>query len=323
MADRGVPEIAEEYVPSYFALVESGEFRERVQKLYHLMESCVLCPRECRVNRLTGNVGFCRVGTEPAVSSFGPHFGEEAPLVGVGGSGTIFLTGCNLGCVFCQNYDISHPSLEEIERQAVSRSDVAEMTLALQLRGCHNINFVTPTHQVAQIMDAVEEAVKEGLILPIVYNCGGYESAEVLRLLDGIVDIYMPDMKYGDNEPGKAFSGVPDYWDRNREAISEMHRQVGDLQLAELREHPGHRVAVRGLLVRHLVLPEELAHTEEVVRFLAEEISNDTYINVMGQYWPAFQAARDPRLARRPTMGEIRSARQAACDAGLWRLDKE
>ena len=313
---------AEDYIPPYVSLVESGEFRERVRKLYSLTESCALCPRKCGVNRIAGGIGFCRVGADLAVSSFGPHLGEEAPLVGAGGSGTIFLTSCNLDCIFCQNSDISHPSRAEIGRQTVERTDMVRMMLAPRMRGCHNINFVTPTHQVAQIMSAVEEAVKAGLRFPIVYNCGGYESLEVLRLLDGIVDIYMPDMKYGDNRPGEELSGVPDYWDRNREAIREMHRQVGDLRLADLREQPGYCVAIRGLLVRHLVLPEGLAHTEEVVRFLADEISRDTYVNIMGQYRPCSQAARDWRIARRPTADEIMSARQAARDAGLWRLDK-
>ena len=282
-----------------------------------MLRSCNLCPRRCGADRLSGQLGTCRIGSEAVVSSYGPHFGEERPLVGAHGSGTIFLTGCNLRCIFCQNYDISQLAYGE----AVPTDRIARMMISLQERGCHNINFVTPTHQLPQILDALVKAVSLGLRLPIVYNCGGYESLEALRLLDDIVDIYMPDMKYGSNEPGAQLSGVTDYWDRNREAVREMHRQVGDLEMANISEG-GRRfeVAVRGLLVRHLVLPRGLAHTREVVRFLADQISKDTYINIMDQYRPCFRAVGHEIIGRPITSSEYAEAVRLAQEVGLWRF---
>lgn len=287
------------------------ELNERAGALRELMRACRLCPRKCAVDRLAGELGTCRVGPEPMVSSYGAHFGEEAPLVGRRGSGTIFLTYCNLRCLYCQNWDISH-----LGQGRVTTTDrVAEMMLELQGRGCHNINWVTPTHQVAMLVEALAQAVKDGLRVPIVYNCGGYESVEALRLLDGIVDIYMPDAKYGDNESGRELSCVPDYWDRCREALAEMHRQVGDL------EWDSSGIARRGLLVRHLVLPEDRAGTDAVMRYLAA-LSKDTYVNVMAQYRPEYRAREVPDIARRPTAEELTRALQAAFDAGLHRLDQ-
>ncbi|MCX8052736.1 MAG: radical SAM protein, partial [Armatimonadetes bacterium] len=234
----------------------------RVAKLDEIMRSCVLCPRNCRVNRFEGELGACGVGANAVVSSYGSHFGEESVLVGRLGSGTIFMTGCNLKCVFCQNYDISHLRRGRV----VTVERLTEMMIELQNQGCHNINFVTPTHQIARIVESVEAAREAGLRVPVVYNCGGYESVEVLRLIDGVVDIYMPDVKYGDNEPGQRYSGVPDYWDRCREAVREMHRQVGDLDIRRLDIGDGRltTIAVRGLLVRHLVLPNGRAFTANV-----------------------------------------------------------
>jgi putative pyruvate formate lyase activating enzyme len=276
-----------------------------------MMRGCRLCPRHCDVDRLADELGACRTATDPIVSSYGPHFGEERPLVGRMGSGTIFLTNCNLRCVFCQNCEISQLG----EGRPVSVERLAEMMLELQRRGCHNINWVTPTHQVPMLVEATRIAATDGLRVPIVYNCGGYESLECLRLLDGIIDIYMPDAKYGDNTGGEQLSGVPDYWDRCKEALAEMHRQVGDLELDE------QGVATRGLLVRHLVLPGDMARTSAVVRYLAS-LSTDTYINVMAQYRPEHRARKVSAIARPPTRREFQAAVRAAVEAGLHRLDE-
>jgi putative pyruvate formate lyase activating enzyme len=246
------------------------------------------------------------------VSTYGPHFGEEAPLVGKNGSGTIFFTNCNLSCVFCQNYSISQLG----EGDKVSKEELACMMLSLQNKGCHNINLVSPTHVVPQILEALEMAVKSGLRLPLVYNSGGYDSIETLKLLDGIVDIYMPDMKYSDERNAEKLSGVENYPSINRAAVKEMHRQVGDLQINE------DGIAQRGLLVRHLVLPYGLAGTREVVNFLANEVSTDTYVNIMAQYHPCHKAFQFPSLSRRTSAGEFQEAVTLARQAGLCRLDE-
>ena len=247
------------------------------------------------------------------VSSYGPHFGEESPLVGRYGSGAIFFTYCNLRCVFCQNYSISQMG----EGSAVAPEELAGMMLSLQAKGCHNINLVSPTHVVPFILEALELAVSRGLYLPLVYNTGGYDSAETLELLDGVVDIYMPDMKYSDEGTAEQLSGIEGYPEVNRAAVREMHRQVGDLQIG------GEGVAQRGLLVRHLVLPDRLAGTEEVVRFLAREVSTDTYLNIMAQYHPACKAFDVPQLARSLSRQEFAEAIDLAHQQGLYRLDKE
>jgi putative pyruvate formate lyase activating enzyme len=296
--------------PSYRALHESGELHRRVEAARALMAECRVCPRECGARRLQGATGVCGVGDEAVVSSYGPHFGEEAPLVGVRGSGTIFLARCNLQCVFCQNFEISQRGDGEV----VPPARVAEMMLELQRLGCHNINFVTPTHQVFQILRALPIAIEGGLTLPLVYNCGGYESLQALRLLDGIVDIYMPDFKYADAETAKRYSGVEDYPGVAKAALREMHRQVGDLTL------DGRGVARRGLLVRHLVLPNDLAGTAEAVTFLAQ-LSPNTYLNIMGQYRPSYRALEHPPLARRPHAEEMGRAFRLARAAGLTRLN--
>ena len=246
------------------------------------------------------------------VSSYGPHFGEETPLVGKHGSGTIFFTYCNLRCVFCQNYTISQLG----EGAKIDREELAKMMLSLQARGCHNINLVSPTHVVPYILDALELATSKGLHLPLVYNSGGYDSVETLELLDGIVDIYMPDMKYSDEKTAEQFSGIKDYPEINRAAIKEMHRQVGDLKMDE-------GVAQRGLLVRHLVLPNRLAGTEGVVRFLAEEVSTDTYLNIMAQYHPCYKAFEIPQLARPVNSQEYQEAIELAHQYDLYRLDRQ
>jgi putative pyruvate formate lyase activating enzyme len=283
--------------------------RERAVRAKELLTKCVLCPRGCGVDRTAGELGFCGTGDLAAVASYTPHFGEEAPLVGRSGSGTIFFCGCNLGCIFCQNYDISH-----LKRGSeVSPEELAAMMLALQKRGCHNINFVTPTHVVPQILDALVVARANGLNVPLVYNCGGYESLETLKFLDGVIDIYMPDVKYSDDTASEALSRAPDYWEVCRAALREMHRQVGDLRT------DGEGVATSGLLVRHLVLPEGLAGTREVMRFLAEEISADTYVNVMEQYRPCYRADEDRRLTRRISVKEFAEALDEARKHGLHR----
>jgi putative pyruvate formate lyase activating enzyme len=277
-----------------------------------LLARCCLCARNCGVNRLKGEIGQCRTADEAIVSSFGPHFGEEAPLVGRHGSGTIFFAYCNLHCVFCQNYSIS----QQGEGSAVSGKELAGMMLSLQTKGCHNINLVSPTHVVPFILEALQIAAGEGLELPIVYNTGGYDSVATLQLLDGIVDIYMPDMKYSAAKAGERFSGVKHYPQVNRTAVKEMHRQVGDLQVNES------GVATRGLLVRHLVLPRGLAGTEGVVRFLAGEISDNTYLNVMAQYHPCYHAFDYAELSRPVTGEEFSVAIELARQYGLNRLDE-
>jgi putative pyruvate formate lyase activating enzyme len=296
--------------PGYLALHGSGALQGRVEAACALTEVCRLCPRECGARRLDGELGLCGVGREAIVSSYGPHFGEEAPLVGRGGSGTIFFTRCNLQCVYCQNADISQRG----EGDVVSAARLARMMMELQRLGCHNINFVTPTHQTFHILSALSIAIDGGLALPLVYNCGGYESTEALGLLDGIVDIYMPDFKYADAETAKRYSGVEDYPARAQAALGEMHRQVGDLALDE------RGVAQRGLLVRHLVLPNDLAGTARVVAFVAT-LSPNTYVNIMGQYRPCYRAGDHPPLNRRPNAAEMAQAFHAARAAGLHRLD--
>lgn len=296
---------------AYREIYQSGELEERIERARAILECCELCPRRCRVNRLQGETGICRTANEAAVSSYGPHFGEEAPLVGSQGSGTIFFTHCNLRCMFCQNYTISQLG----DGKPASKGEIASMMLALQQRGCHNINFVSPTHVVPQILEALQVAAGLGLSIPLVYNSGGYDSMETLKLLDGIVDIYMPDMKYSDDMNARRFSGVKEYPSVNQAAVKEMHRQVGDLELDE------HGVAKRGLLVRHLVLPNGIAGTEGVVRFLAQEVSLNTYLNVMAQYYPSHRAFKIPVLSRPLTREEFAQAVKLAREHGLERLD--
>ena len=285
----------------------SGEFDERVEKFYKILESCSLCPRKCRVNRLNNEKGYCRAGKLPVVSSFSPHFGEEPPLVGRFGSGTIFFTNCNLSCQFCQNYEISQLGVGK----EISTRELADEMLTLQENRCHNINFVTPTHFVPQIISALRIAVARGLTLPLVYNCGGYESVETLYLLDGIIDIYMPDAKYGVEEEAKKYSNAPCYPQIMKRALKEMHRQVGNLKV------DGNGIAQRGLLIRHLVLPHSLAGTAEVIRFIAEDISKDTYVNIMDQYRPCYRASNFSLLSRRITREEYASAIEIATSLGL------
>jgi putative pyruvate formate lyase activating enzyme len=302
--------IMSNFTPSYIQSHKNGTLEAKAAQAKKMMESCRLCPRYCRVNRIQGEQGFCRTGSEIRVSGISPHFGEESPISGTRGSGTIFFVMCNLGCVFCQNYDISHLGGGSI----ITPEELAEAMLRLQAQGCHNINFVTPTHVTAGILEALVFAVKKGLNLPIVWNCGGYESPEALEMLDGIVDIYMPDFKFWDEKYSVKYAHAPGYPDAARNTVKEMHRQVGDLKM----DNRG--IAYRGLLIRHLVMPDNAAGTEELVKWLASEISPDTYINIMDQYRPCFKASQYPEINRRITGTEYKEAVESAKKSGL-RLD--
>lgn len=295
----------------YIQLYKTGELQRRASEALELLRNCVVCPRKCRVNRIDGEAGVCGVGFNPIVSSFGPHFGEERCLVGQGGSGTIFFAFCNLKCVFCQNYDISQLGVGnkvDIER-------LAEIMVKIQQMGCHNVNLVSPTHFAPQILAALLRAVEKGFSLPLVYNTGGYDSIEILGFFDGIVDIYMPDIKFSNDGNALKFSGVGSYWDVAKVAVKEMHRQVGDLEVG------GGGIAERGLLVRHLVLPNGLAGTREIMSFLAREISPNTYVNIMDQYHPCYKAVGSPELGRGITEKEFEDAIDAALEAGIARID--
>ena len=297
--------------PAYLKLAESGELAARAADAWRHLEDCDLCARYCHMNRRRTIKGaVCRTGERALVHSYGPHHGEEDTLRGRSGSGTIFFSWCNLRCVYCQNWDISQKGVgREVEPE-----ELAAMMLELQALGCHNINFVTPSHVVAQIIAAVNIAVAKGLDLPLVYNTGGYDSLEALRLLDGIIDIYMPDMKYADSGQAHKFSHVRNYVEVNRAAITEMHRQVGDLVT------DANGVALRGLLVRHLVLPENVSGTRSILEFLVEEISADTCLNLMDQYWPCYRADENPPLGRPITSREFAQARARAVQMGLHRF---
>jgi len=299
---------------SYVELYERGILRKRKEELNKLLENCHLCPRKCLVNRLQDEKGFCGAGRRVVVSSYNLHFGEEPPISGYRGSGTIFFTHCNLRCCFCQNYPISQLG----NGQEVDISELARMMVKLQKLGAHNINFVTPTHYVPQIVEALELAVGEDLRVPLVYNSGGYDSVETLKLLDGIVDIYMPDAKYSNPERAHTYSRAADYFEVNRKALLEMHRQVGDLKM----DREG--IAKRGLLIRHLVMPEDVAGSRKVLEFIAKNISKNTYMSIMAQYHPAHLAFEFPELSRRISKREYDAVLKMANELGLergWRQD--
>jgi len=293
--------------PGYLALERSGELERREKALWAMLERCTLCPRYCSANRTAGQQGICGIANTFKVASSGPHFGEERPLVGRGGSGTIFFSNCNLLCAFCQNWEINHRG----DGRQTSHADLARTMLALQRAGCHNINLVTPTHVVPHIVRALRIAIAEGLRLPLVYNTNSYDTLEMIRLLDGIVDIYLPDFKYQDATVAARFSrGARDYPGHTAAAIKEMYRQVGILKLTD-------GIAYRGLLIRHLVLPENLAGTDGFVRWVASELGEETHVNIMGQYRPQHRAREYPPLSRRPTQEELAQAMRWAREAGL------
>jgi putative pyruvate formate lyase activating enzyme len=297
--------------PSYLKLYREGELAGRIQRALSLLESCSLCPRDCGINRLKDEKGFCNTGRRARLASYNAHFGEEAPLVGRYGSGTLFISSCNLLCSFCQNYEISHLN----EGVDVEPEHLAAVMIQLAERGCHNINIVTPTHVVPQLLEGLILAVEQGLALPLVYNSGGYDRKETLEILDGIFDIYMPDFKFWDEEWAERYCRAPDYREVAMRAIKEMHRQVGDLMIDD------DGVALRGLLLRHLVMPNNIANTEKVMEFLAKEISPLTYVNVMDQYRPCGKSPDDVYINRRLTGREFEEALNAARKAGLKRLD--
>ncbi len=301
------------FEPAYLNLHRRGELPRRVERALELLRSCRACPRHCRVNRLDNKFAVCRTGRYATVSSYSPHHGEEDCLRGWRGSGTIFFSGCNLRCVFCQNFDISW----QVQGSLTPPRKLAAMLLELQACGCHNINLVTPEHVVPQILEALPFAIEGGLRLPIVYNTSGYDSVESLELLDGIVDIYMPDFKYWDSEMARKYSRAPDYPQVARRVLREMHRQVGDLVFDE------DGLAKRGLLIRHLVMPGDVTGTGEVMRWIAQELSPTTYVNVMPQYYPAGKVTSSefPEINRRVTPIEFERALDKAWRAGLERLD--
>ncbi|MGE4560406.1 MAG: radical SAM protein [Desulfobulbus sp.] len=294
-------------------LFENGQLQQRAEAARKSLSCCTLCPRQCRVNRLAGEVGVCRTGAKARIASYGPHFGEEAPLVGSHGSGTIFLAGCSLGCCFCQNYDISQGDEPVGE---VSAAEFAAIMLALQSMGCHNINLVTPSHVVPQILEALVSALEGGLDLPLVYNCSGYESLETLTLLDGVVDIYMPDAKFREPETAARFTGAPDYPRRMRESLPEMQRQVGTLVIGE------DGCARSGLLIRHLLMPGMLEETKAILRFIAGHLPIDTYFNLMGQYHPCGRARDYSEIDRVISGEEYQEALEYAHKQGLTRIDQ-
>ncbi|NUN23969.1 MAG: radical SAM protein [Candidatus Jettenia caeni] len=299
------------FQPSYINLYKTGKLFERIEKARIVLKECQICPRRCKVNRLENTMGICKVGTLPKVSSYSPHFGEESPLVGRYGSGTIFITSCNLGCVFCQNSDISHSR----DGHEISPERFAQIMIELQHSGCHNINFVTPTHVLPQILEALPIAIKEGLKIPLVYNTGGYDLVETLQLVEGVFDIYMPDFKFSDNEIANVLCKARDYPHVVMSAIREMYRQVGDLVVND------YGIAERGLIVRHLIMPNGLAGTRKVMQFLAQEISPHTYVNIMDQYHPCYLSHKYSEINRRINDEEFENALQIAWEEGIHRLD--
>ncbi|MCP4115925.1 MAG: radical SAM protein [Desulfobacteraceae bacterium] len=295
------------YVPNYVKARKSGTLAAKIARARKILEKCTLCPRQCKVNRLKGETGVCNTGTKVLVSSFSPHFGEEPFFVGSRGSGTIFFTFCNLGCLFCQNYEISHKG----DGRETEPGDIAAMMLALEQAGCHNINLVTPTHVVPWILEALDIAAEQGLSLPLIYNSSGYDSVETLKLLDGVVDIYLPDFKFWESEPARRFCNAPDYPEIAKAAIKEMHAQVGDLKVSPT------GTAISGVVLRHLVMPHDLAGTEKVMEFIRDHVSPDMVVNVMSQYRPCYLARRFPDLSRGITTDEFRSAVKIARNMGL------
>ncbi len=300
-----------QFEPSYLKLLENGELERRVRALNALLKSCTVCPKNCKVDRWNGQLGFCLSGKDPYVTSVCDHHGEEPVLSGKYGSGTVFFGGCNLRCVFCQNFQISQRP-RYFRQFQVSTDQLAQQLLFLQDRlHVHNINFVSPSHFVPQMVESVYKAATRGLRIPIVYNSNGYDSVEVLKLLDGIVDIYLPDFKYFDNQTAKTYSRAEQYVEVAKKAIKEMYRQVGNLQVDE------NGIAQRGLLIRHLILPNELAQTDEVLEWIARELSQEVSISLMAQYYPTHKAHQFPLLSRKIRYTEYQRAVKKMIDLGL------
>ena len=306
------PPDGDAFVPAYLQLEEEGRFAERIDEAYALLEACELCPRRCGVNRLRGQTGVCRTADEAVVFSAQPHYGEELPLVGHYGSGTIFFSNCNLRCVFCQNWPIAH----EGRGQRLEVEDLADLMLRVQQIGCHNVNLVTPTHVMPQILQATRIAAQKGLRIPLCYNTGGYDAFEAVRLLDGIVDIYLPDLKFMDADPAEQYMGARDYPETAQAAIAEMHRQVGELVTDP------HGIALRGLMIRHLVMPNRTSNAHDFVHWVAETLTPSTYVNIMSQYRVEHWAFEHPDIARAITVDEFLEAMTWAEEAGLTNLDE-
>jgi putative pyruvate formate lyase activating enzyme len=295
------------FIPSYIELLHSGELYERAEKAYASLASCTSCPRDCNADRINDEYGICTSGHLPIVSSYTPHFGEEPVLSGTKGAGNIFFGNCNLKCIYCQNFEISqNPKIEK--QKEVSHQRLAEIMIELQKKACHNIGLVSPTHFSGTILKSIYLAAQQGLNLPIVYNTNGYDSVEMLKLYDGVVDVYLPDFKYGNSEYAKTYSLVDNYFEKTKEAIKEMHKQVGDELVYD------GDVVVRGLIIRHLILPNDLSDTEKVFKFIAEELSPKVHISLMSQYYPTNKAYKDILIDR--------AVRNSEYDKALQLLDK-
>ncbi|MFC1753446.1 radical SAM protein [Thermoproteota archaeon] len=284
--------------PSYIAAHKSGELKKRIEEAYKLLRSCTICPRKCKVNRLKDQRGFCKIGLYSMVCSYMAHHGEEPPISGKKGSGTIFFSYCNMKCVYCQNYHFS----QEGEGEKVSPERLSEFMLELQKQGCHNINFVTPTHVMPQILKSLEIAIEAGLNIPLVYNTSGYELPEIIKMLDGIIDVYLVDMRYSQSKHSEHYSQAPDYPKHNQESLKEMYRQVGDAEIDDS------GIIKKGIIIRHLVLPNDISGTQEILKFISEELSQNTYVSLMSQYSPYYQAYKYPEIARRISKEEYKIA---------------
>jgi len=294
--------------PAYLESYNNGALENAVQKAFNLLKSCCICPRECKADRLNDERGFCRIGLKPKVCSFMPHHGEEPPVSGTRGSGAIFFSGCNMACAYCQNYEFS----QQDEGKEVDFAELADFMLQLQGMDCHNINLVTPTHVMPQILKAIHLAIPKGLKIPIVYNTGGYELPEIIKLLNGIVDIYLPDMRYADNEMAIRYSSAPDYPKFNQSALKEMHQQAGVARI------DAEGIVTRGVIIRHLVLPNNISGTDKIMKFIAAELSKDTYISLMSQYFPCYRADKLKEASRRITPEEYEEAKAAMERWGLY-----
>ncbi len=294
--------------PSYLEAFKSGKLEKVAQGAFKLLEYCVICPRKCKVNRLKGQKGFCKTGLKARVYSFMAHHGEEPPISAEFGSGTIFFAGCNMACVYCQNYEFSQ---QECLAKEVDSQELANIMLELQNANCHNINLVTPTHSMPQILKALLLAIGSGLEIPLVYNTGGYELPEMIKLLDGIVDIYLPDMRYSDNGMATKYSSAPNYPEYNQKALKEMQRQTGVAQINKS------GIIEKGMIIRHLVLPENISGTEKTMKFIAQELSPESYISLMSQYLPCYKSKKIPELNRRISLLEYKQAREIMHKLGL------